>query len=137
GGTGVTSFAVNPGDASIAYAATAQGIWKTFDGGRHWHPVNDGLPIGAFDTTYLFSLRTEGYQLLIDPRRPRIVYAGTHIAVPAACCLFKTTNGGASWQHADTGLPRDRASETCCDDMISLAMDPARPSTLYYAGLAD
>ncbi|HZU29445.1 MAG TPA: SBBP repeat-containing protein, partial [Bryobacteraceae bacterium] len=42
--------------------------------------------------------------------------------------LFESTNGGSSWQQAENNLPKS--------DLLSIAIDPKTPSTLYAAPLA-
>jgi photosystem II stability/assembly factor-like uncharacterized protein len=56
--------------------------------------------------------------LAIDPQTPTTVYAGTWGAG-----VFKSTNGGANWSPANTGLPSPAIS--------ALAVDPLTPATLY------
>src|SRR6476659_7493955 len=47
-GNRVASVAGVPGDPSIYYAGAASGgIWKTTDGGGHWNPVSDSMPVAA------------------------------------------------------------------------------------------
>jgi photosystem II stability/assembly factor-like uncharacterized protein len=55
--------------------------------------------------------------LVIDPATPTTLYAGT------ADKVFKSIDGGATWQAASAGLP-DAA-------VRALAVDPTAPSTLY------
>jgi hypothetical protein len=57
------------------------------------------------------------YALAIDPAAPATLYAGTDGGV------FKSTNGGASWRAASTGLTYITVR--------SLALDPATPTTVY------
>ena len=56
--------------------------------------------------------------LVIDPVVPAIAFAGT-----TGAGVLKTTDGGASWATANTGLPTN--------NVLALAIDPATPSTLY------
>ena len=56
--------------------------------------------------------------LVIDPVEPSTAFAGT-----TGSGILKTTDGGASWATANSGL-----STT---DVIALAIDPSMPSTLY------
>ena len=54
----------------------------------------------------------------IDPQNPGTIYAATNAG------LVKTTNGGANWSAADSGLPTGFVPS-------SLAVDPQTPSTIY------
>ncbi len=57
--------------------------------------------------------------LAIDPATPDTLYAGIYRGG-----VFKSTNGGGSWEAANTGLPSNT-------DVRALAIDPATPATLY------
>src|SRR6266850_8353445 len=47
-GNRVTSVAGVPGQPNIYYVGAASGgIWKTTDGGTHWAPVADDLPVSS------------------------------------------------------------------------------------------
>jgi hypothetical protein len=57
--------------------------------------------------------------LAIDPLTPTTLYAATR-----GFGVFKSTDGGASWSAANTGLPPFRFVQ-------ALALDPLTPTTLY------
>jgi photosystem II stability/assembly factor-like uncharacterized protein len=56
--------------------------------------------------------------LAIDPQNTTTLYAGTSAG------LFKSTDGGASWTEANSGLPAG---------IVSLVIDPQNTSTIYAA----
>jgi photosystem II stability/assembly factor-like uncharacterized protein len=61
--------------------------------------------------------------LAVDPTAPETVYAGTGHTAALAGTVFKSTNGGASWVPANSGLP---------DLFICvLVIDPQTPATIY------
>src|SRR5262245_3670787 len=61
--------------------------------------------------------------LAVDPSATETVDAGTGHAATLAGTVFKSTDGGASWVPANSGLP---------DHFIrALAIDPRTPSTIY------
>ena len=60
--------------------------------------------------------------LAMNPKNPKVLYAA------ASGGLYRTGNGGASWQPADTGLPPTMNVDT-------IAVDPSAPATVYAAGL--
>src|SRR5260370_15097829 len=65
-GNRVASIAGIPGDPSIYYAGAASGgVWKTTDGGLHWTPVSDSMPVAAIGA------------LAVAPSDPSVVWAGT------------------------------------------------------------
>jgi photosystem II stability/assembly factor-like uncharacterized protein len=62
----VRFIAIDPQNSSIVYAASNLGVFKSTDGGASWSALNAGL------TNANVSI------LLIDPRDPSTVYAGTY-----------------------------------------------------------
>jgi photosystem II stability/assembly factor-like uncharacterized protein len=93
-----------PLTAAFALAAAASspatggvGTWTTHG--------PDGASVGA---------------VAVDPANPATVYAGTGGGV------FKSTNGGASWSAANSGLGST--------GVAALAIDPSSTTTLYAAG---
>src|SRR5439155_9101141 len=58
------------------------------------------------------------YFLAIHPQTPATLYSGTETSG-----VFKSTNGGGSWNAINTGLTNP--------DVIALAIDPQTPARLY------
>lgn len=116
----VTTLVVDPRNSSTLYAGTNQGVLKSTNGGTSWIEVNKGLPDGSVN------------RLVIDPLTPSTLYAvmltgstgGIPSTGPFVTAIFKTTNGGGSWNALDTGLPAGAF-------LNLLVIDPATPSTLY------
>jgi photosystem II stability/assembly factor-like uncharacterized protein len=80
-----------------------------------WRQINGGLPsVGNNDIRALAA----------DPVDPQVMYGGFSYAYGMSHGVFKTTDGGAHWVVADTGL-RSNATVT------ALAIDPANRSTVY------
>lgn len=118
-------LAIDPQNPRTLYVGTNNGILKSADGGAGWSPVNSGLPPFATGlppypdgSPYFFA-----DSIVIDPRQPDTVYAAIHND-PFGSRIFKTTNGGASWSDAGSGL----AERTL---VRSLQIDPQIPATLY------
>jgi len=63
-----------------------------------------------------------GQVLLVDPRTPDRVYAGTYLG------LFKSVDGGRSWARSETGLPFRYGLPV---PIFSLAAAPSQPDALY------
>ncbi|MDT7605152.1 MAG: hypothetical protein QOF61_3149, partial [Acidobacteriota bacterium] len=103
---------VDPSSPATLYAGTLRGIYKSTNGGSSWVAANNGLT---------FSPPTV-YRLAFDPTNSGTIYAAT------ARGVFKSTNGGNSWTPASTGLPGSPSLP-----IVSLAIDPASPNTLYAA----
>lgn len=91
------------------------GVFKSTDGGLSWTAADSGITwpggVGA---------RGRGVTALaVDPLTPGTLYTGT----PAGG-VFKSTDGGASWRAASTGLGGPAW-------VRALAIDPATPGTVY------
>src|SRR5438105_6914695 len=93
-GNRVASIAGVPGDPSIYYAGAASGgVWKTTDGGGHWTPVSDSMPVAAIGA------------LAVAPSDPSIVWAGTGEAWAIRDAdvvgdgIYKSSDSGATWHN--------------------------------------
>jgi len=84
----VRGIAVDPSNPDrLLIALARQGVYESIDVGAHWSPRSNGLA-SLFMTA-----------VAIDPRAPEPAWAGS------SGHIFKTTNGGASWVNADSGIP--------------------------------
>ena len=104
------AVAIHPTDNKSVYVGTSKGeIYRTADAGDNW--------------TRLANLGTgNGYQslitgLVIDPLHPATIFASNLDGI------YKTTDGGVTWQTITTGLTDSR--------IISLAVDPKNPDRVY------
>jgi len=98
--------------------AWGDGIYKSTDGGRTFH--NSGLK----DTFQIARVVTH-------PSDPNIVYVaaiGNLWGYTGERGVFKTADGGATWQKLAGGLPND--GKTGATDLV---MDPGNPEVLYAA----
>jgi photosystem II stability/assembly factor-like uncharacterized protein len=113
------ALAVDAGNPQTIYAAVGDTVLATTDGGANWQPMANGLP--ANDIT----------SLAVDPQRSGTVYASVVINLnrvtsnAAAGAIYKTTDGGQTWSEIFSGLGVEK-----------VAVDPARPSTVYGEGWA-
>jgi photosystem II stability/assembly factor-like uncharacterized protein len=122
-GDSMDSLVVDPGNPQTLYAAVGQTVLATTDGGATWEPMANGLPGNAATS------------LAADPRRPGALYASvdiTHSTKTKAGDvekptggIYMTTDGGRNWSEVFAGFGVDK-----------VAVDPARPSTIYAAGWA-
>jgi photosystem II stability/assembly factor-like uncharacterized protein len=99
-----------------------RGVFKTTDGGKTWKKV---LYVDA---------DTGCSDLAIDPQEPRILYAGMwtfrrspdfFVSGGKGSGLYKSTDGGESWQRLERGLPKGELGR------IGLAVAPSRAATVY------
>lgn len=94
------------------------GIYKSTDGGKTFHDV------GLRDTNQIARIVT-------NPTNPNIVYVaaiGDLWGNSGKRGVFKTSDGGRTWQHLTNGLPNDGKTGA-----IDLVMDPANSNVLYVA----
>lgn len=122
---------IHPEDENIVYVAAIgplwssggdRGVYKTLDGGKVWEKV---LEIDEY---------TGVTDLIIDPRNPDVLYAAafqrarhvfTYLGGGPGSGLYKTTNGGESWDEINQGLPKGDLGR------IGLAISPANPEIIY------
>ncbi len=104
------------------FGATGGGLWKTMDGGLSWHAVTDGqiasASVGA---------------IAVAPSNPDVVYIGMgegqlRANVLQGDGLYKSVDGGATWQHA--GLHNSRTITT-------IRVHPENSNLVYAAALGD
>jgi photosystem II stability/assembly factor-like uncharacterized protein len=100
---GVVALTIDPAVPSTLYACTSGGdVFKSLDGAASWTPV---AGVGGANA------------LVIDPQKTSTLYAATSHGV------LKSTDGGASWHGANSGLT---------DTSINgLAINPMTSATLY------
>ncbi len=118
----ITDIAVHPQDRNIIYAGAASGgVLRSTDGGDSWAALFDFQPtlsIGA---------------LAIDPLDPDILYVGTGEANAGGGSVtyggfgvFKTTDGGSSWNNV--GLEETRY-------IGRVVVDPSNPDRVFVAAV--
>lgn len=128
----VYAIVIDPQTPGTVYAGSGEsGVLKTTDGGSTWNVISSGLPgtphIGAGAPTVT--------ALAIDPRNTRTLFAGVttaalydYVTGTFAPGIFKSTDGGANWVGASTGIP---AFYRYGPILTALAVDPQTPSTVY------
>jgi photosystem II stability/assembly factor-like uncharacterized protein len=104
-----------------AYLGTARhGVFHSVDGGHSWVPASQGLPAAPGDG-HIMPVRS----LLVDPANGEVAYVGSEMAG-----VFKTTDGGQTWQAINSGLPQLITRRTYPPQ---LAVSLEDPSILYVA----
>ena len=109
----ISDIVINPQDTRIIYLSTfSKGIYKTTDKGINWQSFEDDLK------EFRQSKKVEN--LVIDPQRPNIIYAGS------AYGLLVSKDGGENWQEVRIIMPPKSKP------VLSLAIDSQNTNHLYY-----
>ncbi|MEM9635668.1 MAG: exo-alpha-sialidase [Pseudomonadota bacterium] len=114
-----------PGNGDLLYQQNHHGVWRSADGGRSWDDINAGLP------------STFGFPIRVHPRDPDTIWtlplnsdAGGRYPPDAAAAVWKSTDGGQTWQAKREGLPQ----KACFFTVLRQAMagDGRDPAGLYF-----
>lgn len=122
---------VDPRNSNVVYVAAIgplwseggeRGVYKTTDGGKTWEQV---LKIDE---------HTGVTDMVMDPRNPDVLYAAalqrrrhvfTYVGGGPGSGMYKTVDGGKTWEKAGKGLPAVELGR------IGLAISPADPEVIY------
>ncbi len=117
----INAIAVDPNDEDVWYVgAPAGGIWKSIDAGASWVNLFEDFP----------QIGVSG--IAIDPNNSDIIYIATgddDAADSYSVGVFKSTNGGATWQQ--TGL--NPSNSTINSLMSEIVVDPSNSSIVWVA----
>lgn len=91
---------------SASGTVVPSGVFKSIDAGESW-----------FSTDFPERFEFGSIDLSVDRANPDVVYAGANFR------LYKTRDGGQTWQRSDTGLPSARINR--------IQIDPQTPDTVY------
>jgi photosystem II stability/assembly factor-like uncharacterized protein len=89
------------------------GLYRSNDGGDSWQDIANGVPSDF------------GFGMAVHPHRPETVYivpltsAERRWVPDAKLRVFRTSNGGKSWQALTRGLPQKGAFETILRDALT------------------
>ena len=129
-----TIYAVTSGSGS------GHTLYKSVQGGSTWQPASDGLPTTIEDAQGIESLQP--IDLEIDPFNGDLFLSAfcdyynddNSPRVPVIRCgVFRSSDGGANWQHRSNGLPLVAGSATTNLDVLALALHPRRAGVLWAA----
>ena len=127
----IAAIVVDPQNPSTVFVAalgnpwganSERGIFRTTDGGKTW-----GKVLYVDDTTGASSI-------VMEPGNPQVLFAGmwtvrrypwTLINGSATGGVWRSTDGGSTWQKLDKGLPTGDTGR------ITLAMAPSNPEHIY------
>jgi photosystem II stability/assembly factor-like uncharacterized protein len=107
-GKSIRALAMYKANSRILVAGALDGVYRSKDGGDSWERLS---PANSSEIKNIESIA-------VDPKDPNTVYAGTwHLA-------WKTTDGGANWQHINKGMIDD-------SDVFSVIVDHDNPSVVF------
>lgn len=122
---------IDPRNSDVVYVAAEgsawgpggeRGIYKSTDGGKTWNAI------------LTISDDTGVRDMVMDPRNPDVIYASAHqrrrhvftkINGGPESAIYKTTDGGKTWNKLTSGLPSGDVGA------IGLAISPVNPDILY------
>jgi photosystem II stability/assembly factor-like uncharacterized protein len=133
----IGKIAIDPADPNRVYVAALghvyranpeRGVYRTTDGGAHWKKIladaKDPDDVGAVDLALDVQHPRTIYASLWATRRPPwSVYAPSNMPGGG---LYKSTDGGDTWNRLSGGLPTDDFV-----GKIGIAIAPSNPNRLY------
>ena len=120
----VHKVARDPEQPQVLYAQNHGGVYRSDDGGDSWSSIADGLPSDF------------GFPVVAHPRRSGTIYlfplASSDGRFPpeSACRVFRSRDGGATWQALGEGLPARGFYAGVMRD--ALCVDDADPAGVYF-----
>lgn len=147
----LSKILVDPRDSDVIFAASQgplwspggqRGLFKSIDGGDSWELVLGPGKLSEADQEQSDEERaaineksfTGVTDVVFDPENPDILYAATHqrhrnvwaiINCGPETGIFKSTDGGDSWNRLSNGLPSGDMGK------ISLQVSPQKPNYVY------
>jgi hypothetical protein len=133
----VSALAVDWANPQTVYA-TLQGtvaahtvvtLYKSTDGGATWKQSDSGLleTFSLDGNTNALPFAPNG--IIVDRVNPATLYAPKY-----AGGVYKSTDAGATWHAANSGMPNNPSSfPICCPS--GMTIDPGNPNILYAGGL--
>jgi photosystem II stability/assembly factor-like uncharacterized protein len=116
-GAEVHAILARPDDPDVIFAGTADGPYRSTDGGDHWHKLDFPEP-----NVMIWSLTTH-------PTRPNVMYAG---AAPIA--LYRSLDGGDTWHRLRSAISPAHCERAGFDSrVLRITVDPNRPDDVYAA----
>jgi len=100
------------------------GLYRSDNGGDSWKDIANGVPSDF------------GFAMVVHPHDPETVYIlplesdGFRCTPEGKLRVYRTRNGGTSWEALTNGLPQENALETVLRDAMDA--DPLNPAGIYF-----
>jgi photosystem II stability/assembly factor-like uncharacterized protein len=120
----VHKIAMHPSRPERLYLQNHWGLYRSDNFGESWLDIANGVPSDF------------GFAIVVHPRDPDCVYilpveSDEFRCTPDGCVrVYRTRNGGESWEPLSRGLPRKSAYETVLRD--GMAVDSLDPLGIYF-----
>jgi hypothetical protein len=121
----VHNMMLAPGSGSLLYQQNHHGVWRSANGGRSWDDITDGLP------------STFGFPIRIHPRDANTIWtiplngdSDGRYPPGAAAAVWRSRDGGETWQDQRSGLPQDACFFTVLRQ--AMAGDMRDPAGVYF-----
>ncbi|PSN20732.1 hypothetical protein C7271_00640 [filamentous cyanobacterium CCP5] len=119
----VSSLAVHPDDSQVAWITVENfGIYKTTDGGNHWHLLDQGIP----------TVESEFWSVVVA-QSGETLYAGNR-NFRHQPGVYKSTDGGKTWEHKFYSIHQIDIRDKPYPGGINpwcLEISPTSPDTVY------
>lgn len=147
-GAVVEAFVIDPNNNAVIWAATSAGLFKSEDSGSSWEPIDGGLSnqieevaVNPKNSNVVYAVAEQGvykssdagvnwthiytstgsYAIAVDPLNEDVVLFGGQMGG-----IWRSTDGGTSWQQAQGDLPTDMVRE--------IVFAPSAAHIVYAAG---
>jgi serine/threonine protein kinase len=120
----VHKIAIHPARPERLFLQNHWGLYRSDNGAESWTDIANGVPSDF------------GFAVLMHPRNPDCVYIVPVESDEFRCTcdgrlrVYRTRNGGASWEPLVRGLPQKRAYETVLRD--AMTADSFDPVGIYF-----
>jgi photosystem II stability/assembly factor-like uncharacterized protein len=120
----VHKIAMHPARPGRLFLQNHWGLYRSDDGAETWTDIANGVPSDF------------GFPVLMHPKNPDCVYIAPVESDEFRCAcdgrlrIYRSRNGGASWEPLMRGLPQKRAYETVLRD--AMAADSFDPAGIYF-----
>lgn len=122
----VSSLAIDYSNPSTVYAGiVGLGVFRSTDRGQSWT-----LLLGSATYNDKAALIND-VQIAIDPVTPTILYAVSGFSISGGGGVFRSSDGGKTWNRINTGLPDSGVNHLNRANLGTLTIDPVITSTIY------